>query len=134
VEFEKPREIALRLLRQHVAGEAYIEDLLEGTLRQTRLSAADRGLLQELAYGVVRWQATLDWLIAQKTTGRAQKPTLQTLLRLALYQMFWLSRIPDYAAVNETVALAKRSGCGPQSGFRCFLGKRFVEHEMRATA
>jgi 16S rRNA (cytosine967-C5)-methyltransferase len=129
VSIEKPREIALRLLLQHHAGEAFIENLLEGALVHSRLSAADRGLLQELVYGVVRWQATLDWLIARRTPGRTQKPALQILLELALYQIFWLSRIPDHAAVNETVEIAKRAGFGAQSGFvnavlRGFLRER----------
>jgi 16S rRNA (cytosine967-C5)-methyltransferase len=66
---------------------------------------------------VARWQATLDWLIARKTPGRTQKPMLQNLLRLGLYQIFWLDRIPNHAAVNETVEQAKQSGFGPQSGF-----------------
>lgn len=82
------------------------------------LSPKDRGLCQELVYGVTRWQATLDWLIARKTTpGRAQKPMLQNLLRLGLYQIFWLDRIPNHAAVNETVEQTKQSGFGPQAGF-----------------
>jgi 16S rRNA (cytosine967-C5)-methyltransferase len=68
-------------------------------------------------YGVVRWQATLDWLIARKTGGRKQKPALQDLLRLGLYQIFWLDRVPGHAAVNETVELAKRNGFGAQAGF-----------------
>ena len=114
---ENPREIALRVLLQREAGGDFVENLLEGALQRSRLSAPDRGLLQELVYGAVRWQATLDWLIARKTTGRVQKPALQVLLRLALYQIFWLSRIPDHAAVNETVELAKRSGFGAQAGF-----------------
>ena len=84
---------------------------------EPRLSPADRDLCQELVYGVVRWQATLDWLIARKTGGRAQKPMLQNLLRLGLYQIFWLDRIPDHAAVHETVELARQSGFGPQAGF-----------------
>jgi len=62
----------------------------------------------------VRWQATLDWLIARKTRGRTQKPRLQDLLRLGLYQIFWLERIPNHAAVHETVELAKQSGFGPK--------------------
>ncbi len=114
---ENPREIALRLLLQREAGEDFVEHLLEAALQRSQWSAPDRGLLQELVYGAVRWQATLDWLIARKTAGRVQKPALQILLRLALYQIFWLSRIPDHAAVNETVDLAKRSGFGAQSGF-----------------
>jgi hypothetical protein len=65
----------------------------------------------------VRWQATLDWLAARKTSGRQQKPFLQNLLRLGLYQIFWLDRIPAHAAVNETVETARQSGFGPQSGF-----------------
>jgi len=71
----------------------------------------------ELVYGVVRWRASLDWLIARKTGGRDQKPTLQNLLRLGLYQIFWLERVPGHAAVNVTVELAKRLGFGPQAGF-----------------
>ena len=107
----------MRLLLQRENGRDFIEHLLEGALAQTRMAAEDRGLLQELVYGVVRRQATLDWIIARKTDGRGQKPTLQILLRLALYQMFWLSRIPDYAAVNETVELARREGFNTQAGF-----------------
>jgi 16S rRNA (cytosine967-C5)-methyltransferase len=65
----------------------------------------------------VRWQAALDWLIARKTNGREQKSGLQNLLRLGLYQIFWLDRIPNHAAVHETVELAKHNGFGAQAGF-----------------
>jgi 16S rRNA (cytosine967-C5)-methyltransferase len=114
---QKPREIAARVLQQRRVGGKFIEDLLEKALAGAKLSPADRGLCQEITYGVVRWQATLDWLIARKTNGREQKPALQNLLRLGLYQIFWLDRIPDHAAVNETVELAKQSGFGSQAGF-----------------
>jgi 16S rRNA (cytosine967-C5)-methyltransferase len=114
---EKPREIAGQILQQRSTGSDYVENLLEKTLARTRLSGADRGLCQELVYGVVRWQATLDWLIARKTPGRIQKPMLQNVLRLGLYQIFWLDRIPNHAAVNETVEQARHAGFGPQSGF-----------------
>ena len=70
-----------------------------------------------MVYGVVRWQAPLDWLIARKTGGRPQKPALQNVLRLGLYQLFWLDRIPAHAAVHESVELAKRSGYASQAGF-----------------
>jgi 16S rRNA (cytosine967-C5)-methyltransferase len=114
---QNPRQIALRILGQRKTGGAFVEDLLENTLANARLSSADRGLCQEIIYGVVRWQSTLDWLIAKKTGGREQKPALQNLLRLGLYQIFWLDRIPDHAAVHETVELAKQNGFGPQAGF-----------------
>jgi 16S rRNA (cytosine967-C5)-methyltransferase len=102
---------------QRGAGGDFVEARLEAALAGTRLSPADRHLCQELAYGIVRWQATLDWLIARKTGARVQKPMLQNLLRLGLYQIFWLERIPDHAAVHETVELARQSGFHSQAGF-----------------
>jgi 16S rRNA (cytosine967-C5)-methyltransferase len=114
---QKPRQIAARILGQRRANGLFVEYLLENALADARLSPADRGLCQEIVYGVVRWQSTLDWLIARKTGGREQKPALQNLLRLGLYQIFWLDRIPAHAAVHETVELAKQNGFGPQAGF-----------------
>jgi 16S rRNA (cytosine967-C5)-methyltransferase len=114
---QKPREIVVRVLQQRRAGGGFIEDLLETALYGAQLSSADRGLCQEIVYGIVRWQATLDWLIARKTDGREQKAALQNLLRLGLYQIFQLDRIPDHAAVHETVELAKQNGFGTQAGF-----------------
>jgi 16S rRNA (cytosine967-C5)-methyltransferase len=114
---QNPRQIAARVLQQRQTGNEFTENLLENALATARLSPADRGLCLELVYGVVRWQATLDWLIAGKSGGREQKPALQILLRLGLYQLFWLDRIPAHAAVHETVELAKRSGFVSQSGF-----------------
>lgn len=114
---QKPREIAASVLARRRAGDEFTETLLERALATAGLFAADRRLCHELVLGVVRWQAALDWLIARKTQGRPQKPGLQDLLRLGLYQIFWLDRIPDHAAVHETVELAKRNGFGAQSGF-----------------
>lgn len=114
---QKPREIALRVLRRRAAGTEFAENLLEAELSRAPLATKDRALCQELVYGVVRRQSTLDWLIARKTGGRPQKEALQILLRLGLYQLFYLDRIPDHAAVNETVEIAKQSGFGPQAGF-----------------
>ncbi len=114
---QNPRQIAASILNRRRPGGEFVEDLLESALANARLSSADRGLCQEIVYGVVRWQAALDWLIARKTNGREQKSALQNLLWLGLYQIFWLDRIPDHAAVHETVELAKQSGFGPQAGF-----------------
>ena len=106
----------MRILQRGADG-GFVEDWLEAELAQARLSPPDRHLCQELTYGIVRWQATLDWLIARKTDARPQKPLLQNLLRLGLYQIFWLDRIPAHAAVHETVELARQSGYNTQAGF-----------------
>lgn len=108
----KPREIACHALLDRENGRGFLEDLLDHTLASARLSAPDRALAQELACGVVRWQAPLDWLIAQKVGDRRQLPVVQVLLRLGLYQLFWLDRIPDHAAVGETVELAPERQAG----------------------
>jgi 16S rRNA (cytosine967-C5)-methyltransferase len=113
---QNPRQIAAQILGRR-AQDKFTETLLDHALTGARLSPADRGLCQEIVYGAVRWQAALDWLIRRKTDRPEQKPALQNLLRLGLYQIFWLDRIPAHAAVHETVEIAKRLGLGPQAGF-----------------
>ena len=113
----------------------YVEKLLERELARHALAPHDRALCQELVYGMVRWQSTLDWLMERKTGGRAQNATLRALLHLGLYQLFWLQRIPDHAAVHETVELAKQLGFGPRAGFlnavlRGYIRERAQTREM----
>ncbi len=115
---QNPRQIAARVLSQRQTSGEYTEHLLETALAASRLAPADRGLCHELVCGVVRWQATLDCLIDRKTdAARQQRPALRNLLRLGLYQLFWLDRVPPHAAVHETVELAKASGYASQAGF-----------------
>ncbi|MDR3569506.1 MAG: 16S rRNA (cytosine(967)-C(5))-methyltransferase RsmB [Syntrophobacteraceae bacterium] len=86
--------------------------LIRTTLeRHSRLDERDRALLTELVYGVLRWRGRLDWHIDQLSRTRADKiaPQVRVLLRLALYQILFLDRIPDHAAVNDAVEVAKSS-------------------------
>jgi 16S rRNA (cytosine967-C5)-methyltransferase len=117
VSTQKPREIAFRVLQRRERSRRFVEDLLADELDRAVLPSADRSLAQELTYGVVRWEATLDWLIEQKARKTSRTSAPQILLRLGLYQLFWLERIPDHAAVNEAVALSKRVGASAQAGF-----------------
>ena len=127
--FEKPREIAFHALQRRERSREFIEEVVEKELAQTLLKPVDRRLLQELCYGTVRWQRTLDWLISRKTGGRKQDRKIQILLRLGLYQLFWLDRIPDHAVAHETVSMAKQLGFQQRSGFvnailRAYLRER----------
>ncbi len=82
-------------------------------------STADRGLVTELFYGVLRHRSALDWRLAacsQRPLARLAPP-IRTLLRLGAYQLLFLSRIPASAAVNETVELTKRLGAPADVGF-----------------
>src|SRR6516164_5017272 len=114
---QNPRQIAARVLSQRLTSGEFTETLLETALATARLSPADRGLCHELVCGVVRWQATLDRLIARKNDpARELRPALRNFLRLGLYQIFWLDRVPPHAAVHETVEQTKRAGYHSQAG------------------
>lgn len=114
---QKPREIAARILLRHQGGRAFIEKLTDDALAHYPGPAADRALVQELCFGVVRWQAALDWLIQRKAHRKPPGAGARTLLRLGLYQLFWLDRIPAHAAVNETVSASHALGLTPDAGF-----------------
>jgi 16S rRNA (cytosine967-C5)-methyltransferase len=80
-------------------------------LPERHLSREDRGLAQEITLGVLRWQLTLDHFIeryAGRTVGELDLPVLVA-LRMGLYQLRFLERIPPSAAVNESVTLVKHS-------------------------
>ncbi len=113
----RPRQIAYRTLSRAGAPGEFVEHRLESDPGFHGLPPVDRRLAQELVYGVLRQQSAIDWLIARRTDGRVQKTALQVLLRLGLYQLFWLDRIPPHAAVHETVEMARVAGFGSQSGF-----------------
>ena len=72
----------------------------------------DRALAGEIATGAVRWQAALDRIVSD-TTGRPVsrlEPEVLAILRLTIFQLLHLDRVPASAAVNDAVSLAKRAG------------------------
>ncbi len=104
------RQTALAALRDVVRG-AYADTALEKKLRRVNLSALDRQLTTELFYGTVRQQRTLNALI-DRLTRKPEKDTsdLRLILQIGLYQLRYMDRIPESAAVNTTVELAKQNG------------------------
>lgn len=110
------REIALRALRESSKGRAFISEALDKEFKIHRPAQHERGLATELACGCVRRRGTLDWVIEQ-VAGRGMKaisPGLRDILRMGVYQLLYLGGIPDYAAVSESVELARRH-CRPGS-------------------
>lgn len=100
------RRAAFDILRRVEAEGSYASALLASL---TDLSREDRGLVQELTLGVLRHQKTLDYFIERYTQRKIKKLDLPVViaLRLGLYQIRFLSRIPHSAAVNESVNLVK---------------------------
>jgi len=109
---ENPRTIALEILQRVEATDAYANLLLDARLRRSRLSVPDRALVTELVYGVLRWRGKLDWILAQVLDRPLHRldPPVRQILRLGAYQLCCLTRIPDFAAVDEAVSLARRTG------------------------
>ncbi len=102
------RSITLRLLLEWERKRPHADDLLHETLDGTTMDSRDRGLVMELFYGALRQLSALDFLIGRLREGNLDAET-RAVLRLGLYQLFH-TRIPVFAAVKETVSLARRSG------------------------
>lgn len=100
-------DILLRVQQQ----AAYASELLHSD-RLDKLSSADRGLATEIVMGVLRWQSRLDSAIAASSTRSLAKLDAQVLiaLRIAAYQLMFLTRVPARAAINDSVDLVKRAG------------------------
>jgi len=99
-------DILLRVDQQ----DAYASELLHAS-DYAELSSLDHGLATELVLGVLRWRSLLDDQIAARSSLKLSKldPQVLTCLRLAVYQLLYLDRVPQHAAVHESVELVKRA-------------------------
>ena len=105
------REAAYRSLILCERDKKYSSLEIDSSIKRFSLEGADKGLYTTLVYGVIERKITLDYIIEKLSSKSMEKLDAEviTLLRLGLYQLIWLDRIPDSAAVNETVNLAKKS-------------------------
>lgn len=103
------RDAALTILLAVDKNQAYSNLLLHNTIEKYKIDEKDRALLTELTYGTLQHKYTLDYYLEPFIRGKVDI-WVRWLLRLSLYQMEYLSRIPAHAAVNEAVEIAKRRG------------------------
>lgn len=108
------RDRAVDAIEAARAGEAFVGTLLDAWQQETPLSPADAGLAAELAIGTTRRLLTCEHIAATFYRGRwpGLKDRLQVVLAMAVYQMCWLDRIPDHAAIDQGVRQAKKMGVG----------------------
>lgn len=108
--YQGVRGLAIKILNRIDRTDAYLERMLDNEMKSTDLSGPDKALLYEIVHGVVRWQGRLDWILNGFYKGTFSKaiPNLKNALRVALYQILFLDRVPDYAAVNEVVEFVKK--------------------------
>jgi 16S rRNA (cytosine967-C5)-methyltransferase len=113
-----PRSLAVRFLLELERGRRTLDALLEEMEETGRLrDGRDRGLFNAILYGVLRWRGRLDYLIAgfsKKPLAKIDPPILN-ILRVGLFQLIFMTRIPTSAAVNTSVQLAK-SMAAPWAG------------------
>lgn len=104
------RKTALLILNTLDKEYQTLDSILDNVFAdQVRLSKKDRGLLQALVHGVLRWRGRLDWIIKYFSKTRLDKidPKILNILRLGLFQVIYLDRIPASAAVNTAVEMSK---------------------------
>ncbi|MEK6303896.1 MAG: 16S rRNA (cytosine(967)-C(5))-methyltransferase RsmB [Acidobacteriota bacterium] len=112
------RRAAFDILRRVETEGAYASVLI-ASLPDTSLSREDRALAHEITLGVLRWRGLLDSLIERYAARPVSGLDVQVViaLRIGLYQLRYLARVPDSAAVNESVNLVKESGVRSAAGF-----------------
>jgi 16S rRNA (cytosine967-C5)-methyltransferase len=112
------RQAALAVLVAVESGHTTLAAEIEQA-RKGLTDDRDRGLLLELANGTLRWRAELDALLAPCSTRPFGEidPVLRSILRLTVYQLEHLTRVPAHAALNEAVELARLAGHPKAAGF-----------------
>ena len=116
----KAREIALKALYKIEKEDAYSNIAINQVLKENKnIDERDVGLISELVYGTITWKLTLDEIIKKYSNIRLKKISIWILniLRMGIYQIIFLDKIPKSAAVNESVNLAKRYGHKSSSNF-----------------
>ena len=103
------RDAALSILIEINENQAYSNLLLNRTIKKYTIDPKDRGLLTELTYGTLQHRLALDYYLEPFVRGKLDK-WVRELLRLSIYQIVFLTKIPPHAVVHEAVEIAKRRG------------------------
>jgi 16S rRNA (cytosine967-C5)-methyltransferase len=108
------RALAHEILQRVETTDAFADVLLAHRLAHTPLAARDRALVTRLVYGTLAWQGRLDHHLSTlvRTPLAQLDPPVRAALRLGLYQLLFLERVPAYAAVDASVRLARAAGRG----------------------
>ena len=111
------RETALNALIACRKDGAWSNAVLKEYIQRDRLDTRDAGLATRLCYGVLQNRGKLDFYLQQLLTGKLKDlhPVVRDILHLGLYQICQMDKIPDSAAVNESVTLAKKYSRNPKA-------------------
>lgn len=107
-----PREVALKILYDIESESAFANEMVAQYSGRLRLSSLDTRFIRELVNGATKLKRRLDYIISFFLKGKIEDltPWIRNTLRLGVYQIDYLDRVPDRAAVDESVKLAKKFG------------------------
>ena len=110
---------AVKLLGKTFSKGGYSNILLDKTLSETSMGEKDKNFCAALYYGVLERRITLDHIITGYSRMKLSKlrPEILNILRIGIYQLKFMDNIPDSAAVNESVNIARKLKLGSLSGF-----------------
>ncbi|MGS2776798.1 16S rRNA (cytosine(967)-C(5))-methyltransferase RsmB [Robertmurraya sp. GLU-23] len=105
------RESVVAILEQIEKNQSYSNLLLNNVIKKNQIASKDIGLLTELTYGTLQRKMTLDYYLEPFIKNpKKLENWVKQLLRMTLYQMLYLDKIPDRAAIHEAVEIAKKRG------------------------
>ncbi len=127
------RKIAFDVIYRVLYEDAYSAIALNSAVKEHSLNALDTSFLSALVYGVLERKLTLEYIIRQYSSIRIKKIEQKTLvtLYLGVYQMLYMDKVPDSAAVNESVKLCKKLRLNKSAGFVNAVLRSFVRAQKQ---
>ncbi len=113
------REIALKTLYDIETNETYINSALKNALSDDSMAGVDRAFVTEIIYGVISNKTAIDFIISRYSKIKIKKmtPWVLNILRMGIFQIYYMDKVPNSAACNESVKLAKKYSHNAASGF-----------------
>lgn len=126
------RQTAFKVLNKIERDHAYSNLALDSALRENEKDVIFSSFVAALVYGVTERKLTLDYILAQFLSKplKKLKPELLTILRMGIYQLKFMDKIPVSAAVNESVKLAKQNGCAYAAGLVNSVLRKAADWEL----
>ena len=127
------RKIAFNTLYRVLHDDAYSALALNSAIKENNLQRVDANFLSGLVYGVLERKILLDYIISQYSKIKPKKIENKTLiiLELGIYQLLFMDKVPDSAAVNESVKLSKKTGAYKSSGYINAVLRNFIRNEKK---
>lgn len=126
------RQLSFKILNKIERDKAYSNLALDHFLEEYRSQISSPAFVTALVYGVIERKITLDYVLSKYLSQpiKKLKPEVHTILRMGVYQLKFMDKIPESAAVNESVKLSKRCGCSFASGLINSVLRKIAKNDI----